>query len=66
MELVNIEEIAERLFNLACDMDFMDYEEEHEEIKADLENALYQLKAMAQNEYNCNYWRTLYEVLQKI
>lgn len=29
----------------------------------DVRNALYQIKAMAQNSYNCDYWRTLYNVL---
>jgi hypothetical protein len=34
-----------------------------DEVKEDLENALYCIDAMAQNEYNKDYWRTLYNVL---
>lgn len=48
----SIEEITERLFDLATDMD---YQEQHAEIKANIEEALYQLKAMAQNKYNSEY-----------
>ena len=32
----------------------------------DLENALYQLKAIAENKYNADYWRTFYKKLQNI
>lgn len=62
----SIEEITERLFELVADMDAHDYEDEQEKIKSDLENALYQLKALAQNEYNFEYWRTFWNVLQRI
>ena len=34
--------------------------------KKDIENALYNLKAYAQNEYNSDYWRTFYNLLQVI
>lgn len=33
------------------------------DIKDELENALYQVKAMAQNKYNSDYWRVLYNIL---
>lgn len=59
-------EIAERLFELSKDMDFLDYEEEKEEIINELDNALYNIKAIVQNEYNNDYWRILYAILQKI
>lgn len=62
----SVEEIIERLLELAKDMDFADYEENEEQTKKDIENALYNLKAYAQNEYNSDYWRTFYNLLQLI
>lgn len=62
----SIEEIAEKLYELAKDMDYMDYEEEKEQIKADIENAIYYIKALAENEYNSDYFRTFYNILQRI
>ena len=62
----SIEEIANTLYELSKDMDFMDYEEEKEQIKSDIENTLYYLKAIAQNEYNADYFRTFWNILQKI
>lgn len=60
------QEIAERLYELAKDMDYMDYEEEKEQILADLEDALYDLLAIAQNEYNKDCYRTMYNILERI
>lgn len=60
------QEVAERLYELAQDMDYMDYEDEEEQIKADIENAIYNLKAIAQNEYNFDYYRTFWNILQRI
>lgn len=37
-----------------------------EDIESDLQEALYQLKAIAENKYNCDYWRTLYKALSAI
>ena len=65
-ELKSVEEIIERLLELAKDMDFADYEENEEQTKKDIKNALYNLKAYAQNEYNSDYWRTFYNLLQLI
>lgn len=59
-------EIAEKLYELAKDMDYMDYEEEKEQILADLEDALYDLLAIAQNEYNKDCYRTMYNVLERL
>lgn len=59
-------EIAEKLYELSKDMDFMDYEEEKEQILTDLENALYYLQALSENEYNKDYFRTFYNILQSI
>lgn len=60
------QEIAQKLYELSKDMDFMDYEDEKELVLADLENALYYLKAICENEYNNNYFRTLYKILERI
>lgn len=60
------QEIAERLYELAEDMDYMDYEDEEKQVKADIENALYYLKAIAQNKYNADYFRTFWNILQDI
>ena len=37
-----------------------------EDMENDLQEALYQLKAMAENKYNCDCWRTLYKALSAI
>lgn len=60
------QEIAERLYELAKDMDCMDYEDEKEEILTDLENALYNLKTICENKYNYEYYTTLYRILERI
>lgn len=59
-------EIAERLYELTKDMDYMNYEETKEQDIAELENALYWLKAAAQNDMNKDYFRYLYNILQRI
>ena len=60
------QEIAETLYEQAKDMDYMDYEDEKELVLADLENALYDLKTICENEYNKNCYRTLYRILERI
>lgn len=60
------DEIANKLFELAKDMDFQDYEEEKKQILSDLENALYYLKAVAENPYNNECFRTFYRILENI
>ena len=62
----SIEEITERLFDLSTDMDYMDYQEQHAEIKTNIEEALYQLKAIAKNKYNAEYWRIFWNILQNL
>lgn len=37
-----------------------------ENMESDLQEALYQLKEIAENKYNCDYWRTLYKALSAI
>ena len=60
------QEIAEKLYELSKDMDYMDYEDEKEQVIADLENALYWLKGTAENEHNFDYFRTFYRILERI
>ena len=55
-------EIAESL--LRSSMDLTD--EEFKSLRSALEDALYQLMAMAQNEYNHDFWRILWNVLQNL
>ena len=69
MEILNEkdpQEIADRLYELAKDIDFSDYEEQEEETKAGLINCIYDLKAIAQNKYNSDYYRIFYNILQRI
>ena len=62
----SIEEITERIIELSKDMDYLDYEETEEEERKQLENALYNIKTIAQNELNKDYWRTFWNALQRI
>lgn len=57
------DEIAKTLVKLA---DFGNDIESENQAATDLENALYYLDAIAQNEYNNDYFRTFYNVLAKI
>ena len=60
------EEIAVELYEKSKDMDFMDYEDEKEQVIAELENALYYIKTICENEHNQNYFRTFYKILERI
>lgn len=60
------QEIAEALYEQAKDMDYIDYEDEKELVITDLENALYDLKAICENEHNKECYRTLYRILERI
>lgn len=55
-------EITEAL--LRSSMDLTDTE--FKSLRSALEDAIYQLMAMAQNEYNQDYWRVLWNVLQNL
>lgn len=59
-------EIASKLYELSTDMDYMDYEEEKEKIINEIENAIYYLKTVANNEHNAEYFRTFYKILERI
>lgn len=64
LEDKSCEEIAQTLYNYAEDMDYLDYEETREQTENELINALEQIKTIAKNEYNSNYWRTFWNALQ--
>lgn len=55
-------EIAEAIFKAASDDD----PEEHAKEIEEMTDALYQLKAIAENKYNSEYYRTLYKYLYKL
>ena len=55
-------EIAEAIFKAASDDD----PEEHTKEIEEMTDALYQLKAIAENKYNSEYYRTLYKYLYKL
>ena len=52
----DIEDVAEKMIQLSN-------LKPSAELKNELENALYHLKATAQNEYNSDYFRVFYNVL---
>ena len=58
--------MAENLYNLCCDMDKSDYDDTKDKIISDITDAIYNIKAIAQNQYNSDYWRTFYSCLQSI
>lgn len=68
MELYKIDtfEIANKLYELAKDMDWMDYEEEKERTINEIEQGIYYIRTMAENEYNADYFRTFYNVLERL
>lgn len=54
-------EIANRLCNFSeCSVD------EGIRIESELQDAIYQLKAIAENPYNSDYWRVLWNALQNM
>lgn len=59
-------EIANVLYNLSCDMDKNDYNETKQETINQLTDCLYYLKAICENSYNNDYFRTMYKCLETI
>lgn len=59
------DEIADKMIENSADMDFLDYAETIESEREDIINALYQLKAICENPYNKDYYRTFYNALVK-
>lgn len=57
-------EIAEKIYELNSDMDLNDYKDIKEIEIQQLESAIYDIKTMAENKYNKDYWRTLYKALE--
>ena len=67
MELLedkSCEKIAQTLYNYAEDMNYLDYEETREQTENELIKEIEQIKTIAKNEYNSNYWRTFWNALQ--
>lgn len=60
------DEIATRIYELSNDIDFQDYEEQKEEELKELEQAIYYLKAICENDLNNDYFRTFYKALERI
>ena len=63
---MDCETIAEKMQQAARDMDFFDYAGDMEKEKTQLVEALYQIKAIAQNQFNSDYWRTFTNALETI
>ena len=63
---IDVEGIANVLYNMSIDMDFSDYQEEKEKEIKDIIEALYQLKAICENPYNSDFYRTFLFCLQRI
>jgi hypothetical protein len=64
--LDDIEATAKALYQHSIDMDYADYEEQQNDTLTDLQEALWQIKAIAQNEYNNDFWRTFARCLDLI
>lgn len=67
MEIIedkSIQELACDLYESTKDIDHMDYKDTEEQTINELIDALYHLKTVAQNEYNQDYFRTLWNCLQ--
>ena len=56
------QEIAEKLLRSSMSLS----DKEFRLLRDDLDDALFYVKAAAQNEYNANYWRVLWNVLQNL
>lgn len=59
----DIQKMALNIYTASIDLDFEDYEETKQKDIEDIENALYYLKAITQNEYNNKYFTTFYNAL---
>ena len=56
----DIEDVVEKLIQMS---NLEAYKNLYNGLRNDLKSALYDLEAMAQNEYNADYYRTLYNIL---
>ncbi len=59
----DLQEMARNIYEGAQDMDGADYEETKQKDIEDIENGLYYLKAIAENDLNFDYFRTFYNAL---
>ena len=66
IDICSTDEIAEKLYDLCCDMDKSDYTDTKAKEISELENAIYEIKAIAENPYNNDCWRTFYKCLQSL
>lgn len=64
--LDDIETTAKALYQHSIDMDYADYQEFLESDLTDLQEALRQIQAIAQNEKNFDFWRTFARCLDLI
>lgn len=64
--LDDTETTAKVLYQLSIDMDYSDYKETQAQDLKDIEECLYHLKAICQNEYNHDYFRTFARCLDLI
>lgn len=62
----SVEELALILYENSKDMDFADYEDTKEKTLNELQEALYQIEAIAKNKYNKDYWHTFWDALQSL
>lgn len=60
------QEIAEALYSKVVDMDYADHAESANAEISQLTVAIYDVMCIAKNEYNDDYWRTLYRALEKL
>ena len=60
------EAIAETLYNMSIDLDNNDYQETKEKELNDIKEAVYNLKAICENPYNSDFYRTFLFCLQAI
>lgn len=60
---ITTEEIAEKLYELAKDMDYMDYEDTKEKDLADLEYSVYTVKLYARHNKS---FELLYKILERL
>ena len=59
----DLQEMARNIYEGAQDMDGADYEETKQKDIEDIENGLYYLKAITENDLNFDYFRTFYNAL---
>ena len=64
--LQDIETTAKVLYQLSIDMDYADYSENLQDTLADIEECLYHLRTICENNLNSDYFRTFARCLELI